>query len=204
VNISSESRIEDFSYNKELTQITLFYPRKVLWEFLPLLSTQEKKQYINGLEKMIESRNWPEHWLAESNKCWYNIALHEWIEYVTYLLKSRDFDIEEVGDKTCAAFESLIKKYSVAQIFNLSWQSIRDSVDFLARNRIPRSQVTNIFTSTLLRKADHYLAEGWIVKDSRRDFNCAQSTVSATFFNLFLGLGDSALSTRIPPLDILY
>lgn len=200
INISAQSNIKCFTYNDELTSILTYSPSEVLWEFLPLLSLKEKREYIAELESILE-HDLPEHWLSQSAELWRLIAFHECLEYFYYLLESRDFSIEKISGKTYAAFETLLKKFSVGQIFNLSWQSIRDTVDYMTQKNIPKFQITPVFTGTLLRKADKFLAEKWAVKNSRRDFNCSQTAVSATFFNLFLGLGDSALNTKAPDLS---
>lgn len=201
INISPESKSDTFTYNEEITEIITYYPSEVQWEFLSPFSIQEKKAYIAELEKIIASGSWPEDWRNESNKLWHSIALHECLEYLTYLLESRHFSITETGEKTIATLETMLKSYSVAQIFNLSWQSIKDIVDFLKQKGIPHSQAPNVLTSALLRKADRFLAKGWIVNDSRRDFNCAQSVVSTTLFNVFLKLGDAAFTTRVPKIN---
>jgi hypothetical protein len=201
INISSESKSDTFTYNEDITEIITYYPSEVQWEFLSPFSIQEKKAYISELEKIIASDSWPEHWRNESNKLWHAISLHECLEYLIYLLESRHFSITEIGEKTIATLETMLRSFSVAQIFNLSWQSIKDTVDFLKQRGIPHTQAPNVLTSTLLRKGDRALAQGWIVNDSRRDFNCAQSVVSSTLFNLFLKLGDAALTTRVPKLN---
>jgi hypothetical protein len=201
INLSPESKPESFTYNEETTEITSYAVRRNLWEFLSPFSIQEKKAYIRELEEVISSDSWPEHWHTESNKLWHSIALHECLEYLTYLLESRQFPIEDFGEKTIATFEALLKKFSIAQIFNLSWQSIRDTVDFLRQKMIPHAQAQSVFTGILLRKVDHVLAQGWIVRDSRRDFICAQSVVSKTLFNLFLKVGDAVLTMRAPELN---
>jgi hypothetical protein len=200
INISARSNVEDFIYNEDLTAAIGYYPEKVQWEFLPLLSLKEKREYIAELESLLK-HPLPEHWLIKTTKLWHLIALHECLEYLRYLLESRDFAIEEISDKTYGTYETLLKKFSVGQIFNLSWQSIKDTVDYMIQKGIPKSKITSVFTGILLRKADRFLAQKWTVKNSRRDFNCSQTAVSATFFNLFLGLGDSALSTQAPDIS---
>lgn len=201
INISPESNLDAFTCNEEITEIITYYPSQVQWEFLSPFSIQEKKAYIAELEEIIASGSWPEHWRTASNKLWHSIALHECLEYLIYLLESRHFSITGIGEKTIATLETMLKSFSIAQIFNLSWQSIRDTVDFLKLKGIPHTQAPNVFTSTLLRKVDRTLAQGWIVKDSRRDYNCSQSVVSATMFNLFLKLGDAAFTTRVPEIN---
>jgi hypothetical protein len=201
INLSPQSKTESFTYNEDITTITSYSDLRAQWELLSPFSIQEKKAYIRELEEVIASDSWPEHWHAESNKLWHSIALHECLEYLTYLLESRQFPIEDFGEKTIATFEVLLKKFSIAQIFNLSWQSIRDTGDFLRLKMIPHAQVQSVFTGILLRKVDHTLAQKWIVKESRRDYNCTQSVVSKTLFNLFLKVGDAVLTMRAPELN---
>lgn len=201
ISLSPQSKTESFTYNEDITAITSYSALRAQWELLSSFSKQEKKAYIKELEEVIASDNWPEHWHIESNKLWHSIALHECLEYLTYLLERRQFPIEEFGEKTITTFESLLKRFSIAQIFNLSWQSIRDTGDFLRQKMIPHSQAQSVFTGILLRKVDRALAQKWIVRDGGRDFNCAQSVVSKTLFNLFLKLGDAVLTMRVPELN---
>jgi hypothetical protein len=197
INISPESNLEHFIYDDELTSITAYYPSKVQWEFLPSLSLKEKKELVIELERRADNFE-PEKYILDAAELWKLIALHECLEYFYYLLESRGFSIEKIGDKTKTTFETLLEKFSVGQLLNLSWQSIRDTVDYLTTNKIPKFQVAPIFANNLQRRADRSQAERWTIKNSRRDYNCAQTVISSTFFNVFLGLGDAALNTIAP------
>jgi len=198
INISPESNLDYFFFNEELTSITGYYPTRILWEFLPLLSIQEKRAFVAELERRLEDLFKNEEYNLASFKLWHLIWLHECIEYYYFLLESRSYPFEIIGDKTEAAFKSLIRKMSLGKIFNLSWQSIRNTVDFIKRKAIPQSQVASVFTGILLRTMDRSLAEKWDLKDSRRDFSCSQTVISSTYFNLFLKLGDSAIKLVAP------
>lgn len=105
----------------------------------------------------------------------------------------RRFTIEPIGSKTHLIFENLLEYFSVGQIFNLSWQAVRDTTDYIAKNGIRHLQSENIFISAIQRKADKARAEGWEIKNSRRDFNCPQTILSSVFFNTFLKKGEKYL-----------
>ena len=79
--------------------------------------------------------------------------------------------------------------------------AVRDTVDYIARNNISRNRGKNIFIGAIQRKADKAKAEGWELKHFGRDLNCPQTSVSSTFFNLFLELEDSAFETVPPRID---
>ncbi len=59
INVSALSEVDDFAYDEEISAITGYYVSKVKWEFLPAYTLKEKKDYINQLERMIESRSCP-------------------------------------------------------------------------------------------------------------------------------------------------
>ncbi len=86
-------------------------------------------------------------------------------------------------------------------MFNLSWQSVRDAIDYATLKNIPKLKLAPVFAAILLRKADNAFAGGKEIKNVKRDYNLPQSAVSAVFFNVFLGMGDSALHTVAPNLD---
>lgn len=199
ITISPESPIEAFVFDASETDIDGYYPVRVTWEFLPEFNdAEEKRQYLKDVQSLVKSDEWPAHWEKDISKIWHKIAKYECLEYFLYLLEQRDFNLEKIGEKTHATFDNLLEDFPVSKIFNLSWMAVRDTTDYIVRENIPRFQSKNIFIGAIQRKADRARAEGWEIRNSRRDYNCPQTVISSTFFNLFLGIGDKAFET-IPP-----
>jgi len=199
ISISGESDPSAFEFDEELTETDAYYPARVIWEFLPSMTDEEKRIYLKEVEAIAKSDDWVEQWKADEASLWQLIAKYECFEYYSYLLSQRGYDREEYGPKTHSVFEAMLETYSVSQIFNLSWQAVRDTTDYIVRESLPRYHAKNTFIGAIQRKADKATAEGWEVKCSRRDFKCPQTVVSSTFFDVFLELGQAAFDTTPPP-----
>ena len=199
IGVDIDSRIDAFTFDDKVTHTPSFYLAKVNWIFLPGLDMHEKIAYLRSLEDMAKS-SWKPSWLDSSNEEWRLISKHECLEYFQFLLSQRGYELDEIGEKTHAVFDSLLADYSVAQIFSLTWQAVRDTTDYIVKNNLPKYHGKNIFIGAVQRKADKFRAEGWEARNARRDFECPQTVVSATFFNLFLQLGNAAFETVVPRL----
>lgn len=195
---SPESPMDSFVFNDEITATKEYYPKKVLWAFLPGSSNEQKRKFLGDLESLVQNGEWPETWHADCDALWRLICKEECIEYFLYLLEQRDFELEEIGPKTHNVFEGMLKAFSVAQVYNLTWQAVRDTTDYIVKTNLPRYHAKNTFIGAVQRKADKFVAEGWEVRASRRDFNRPQTVLSSTFFDVFLGLGGQAFE-MVPP-----
>lgn len=190
ISISCESSTDSFVYDDELTNIDAYYPTRVLWNFLPNVDRSEVKHFLRQLNTKAEKKElWSEDWYEDVLDVWRTIGKYECIEYYLHLLNQRNFEPEEIGPKTHSVFEDLLTKFSVGQVYNLTWQAVRDTTDYVVRENLPKYRAKNMFIGAVQRKADKFLAQGWQVNNSRRDFDCPQSVLSSTFFNLFLGIG---------------
>ena len=198
IYISEKSDVNAFIFNDELTEADSYYPKMVIWNFLPGNTNEDKRNFISQLEELVSVGPWPDTWGDSKDILWKHIAKMECFEYFKHLIKQRNFEIKAFGDKTHTVFENILRNFSIGQTFNLSWQTVRDTTDYIVKEGLPKYKANNMFIGALQRKADKYLAEGWNLKHSRRDYECSQSVVSSTFFNLFLGLGDSVLETTLP------
>ncbi|WP_156892385.1 hypothetical protein [Salaquimonas pukyongi] len=199
--ISEESDVEAFTFNEAMDDIEGYYPTRVQWLFLPGCSAHEKREFLHDTEELVRHGDWREDWYGEADTVYHIIGKYECLEYFDYLLRQRDFEIDKFGEKTHSTFEDILKRYSIAQTFNITWMAVRDTVDYLAKEGVPRYQGKNYFIGAVQRKADRATANKWDVKHSRRDFGCPQSVLSATYFNLFLEIGDKGLESPLPKLD---
>lgn len=197
IRISPDSPLNAFEFDKDEKKVDSYYPVKVTWEFLPTLTILEKKNYLKELGEILLN-DWMDQLPLEIIKIWRQIAKYECIEYFLFLLKQRNFHIEEVGEKTDTVFETLLENFSVSKIFNLTWQAVRDSSDYIMRKSLPRYHGKNIFIGAIQRKAEKALAEKWDIRGIRRDHECPQSVISSTFFDLFCKLGEKAFEMTIP------
>jgi hypothetical protein len=201
IAVDPESDIKAFVFDDDLTEAPRYYPAKVNWAFLPGMSVDAKRQLLQSLERVVRDGAWPDGWGEKAYSMWHEIAKAECFEYFAYLLAERGYELETFGEKTHAVFDELLRHYSIAQAFHLTWQSVRDTTDWIVKQRLPKNHARNSFIGAIQRKADRAQAQEWNVHASRRDFNCPQSAVSAVFFNVFAQVGDAALEMVPPHLD---
>jgi hypothetical protein len=191
--VSPDSNYDAFIFNDDISDCTQLYLDKVMWEFLPGQLAYEKREFLSQLERLVRDNPWPEGWRDQFHGLWREIAKAECLEYYTYQLAQRGYELETLGEKTHAVFEELLLHFSIGQVFNLTWQAVRDTTDYIVKEGLPKYHAKNTFIGAVQRKADKVRAEGWTVRNSRRDFNCPQTVVSSVFFDLFAHVGGNAL-----------
>jgi len=196
--VGPDSDTDAFIFNDDITACPQLYLDKVVWEFLPGQLTHEKRGFLSQLERLARDGPWPDGWRDQFNALWHEIAKAECLEYYTHSLAERGYEAETLGEKTHAVFDELLLHFSIGQVFNLTWQAVRDTTDYIVKERLPKYHAKNSFIGAVQRKADKARAEGWTVRNSRRDFNCAQTVVSAVFFDVVAQVGGNALE-MVPP-----
>lgn len=195
--IDPDSPIEAFEFNAELTTAHSYYPAKVGWLFLPGLDVAGKRQFMLSLTATIDG-DWPDAWEGDLPTLWRDIIKAEAFEYFFHMLGQRGYKLENIGEKTHAVFDFLIERFPLSKMCNLIWQAVRDTTDYNVRNSIPNYHGKNNFVGAIQRKAERSIAEGWNLKDSRRDFGCPQTSISSTFFDAFTKIGERGF-TSLPP-----
>lgn len=197
IRISAQSPLDAFVYNDDITECPRYYPGKVFWEFLPGQSLAEKRIFLRELSSLAKVGPWPDTWDAESRSVWLEISKAECIEYYALMLEQRSYDAE-IGPKTNAVFDDLLERFSVGQIFYLIWSSVKDTTDYIVKERLPKYAAKNYYIGSLQRKAERAVAQEWDVRNARRDYARPQSFVSAVWFDAFIEIGDDCLN-RLPP-----
>jgi hypothetical protein len=190
IAISAESKHENFVFNNTNTTIEAYYPTRVLWELLPGLNICEKQNFFRTLKKLTVTQEYPKAWDEQIPALWRQITKHECFEYYLYLIEQRNFDLPEIGEKTHIIFDNALNHFSPAQVFNITWQAIRDTTDYIVKEKKPKYIEKNMFIGTIQRKVDRHIAQGWEVHKARRDFKCPRTALSSTFFDGFLRIGD--------------
>ncbi len=192
--VSPESKSEAFNFADDLSDCPTCNMLKVDWLFLPGIQPEAKKTFIAELERVAREGPWPEHWQTEAFDFWFEIAKAECFEYYSLLLSERRFEAT-FGDKTHAVFDNLLQTFSIGQVFNLTNQAVKNTTDYIYKNKFTANHAKNSFISAIQRAGDKHRAEGWNTTAYKRNFDCPQSIVSAVFFDLFLGVGGKALET---------
>ena len=116
-----------------------------------------------------------------------------------HLLAQRGCKEHPIDQKTLALFDGLLVDFAPSRIFNLCWRGVTKTTDDIARKNTPYYyNRKDMFIRSIQRKADQAKAAGWDLKHYNRDNHCPQTDVSATFFNDFLAMGNSAFE-MVPP-----
>ena len=136
---------------------------------------------------------------VQEHALWHKIVKHEALEYYEYKLSEVNTGLDKVGDKTHAVFDDLVNRFSLAHIYHIIFVTVRNTHHYITQQRIPRYQAKNMYVGAIERNANKYEAEGWL-KNFSRERNCPQTTLSAIFFDFYLGLGGGYFESRLPSL----
>ncbi len=181
----------------ENERFTRFFPFKVHW-ILPLPEDgPSPSKFVENLEALLRSGDWPEEWMAEATALHRTVALQECLQYLRLVLEEHGFE-PRFGDKTSLVLNAVLRDFSVGQAYNFIWRAARDAAAFFVRDGTSRTHAANIVPGAIQRMAERAQAEGWDVKAYRRDFRAPQSQLSQVLFTLALKLPEGGFLT-IPP-----
>ena len=190
LGISSASSHDGFTFDAGNTSCEPTNAAKLTWNFLP--GNQKKRALLAALPAMIKDRPGSAEWVENA---WARIAIKQCQDHFAFLLDERGYTAN-VGEKVRLVFEDILRSFTPGEAFNLTWQAVRDTVDYIATKNLHRSHAANSFIGNVQRKADSALANGWTIKTGRR--SAPLSTLDTTFFDLFTEAGASPLDVRVP------
>ena len=170
-----------------------FYIDRVQWPLLTGNNLNETRLTIANTEKALKSEEWPEHWIDAWLPLWKKIAMYECLEYLEIVLQEHSLPFNP-GEKTTLVLENVLEDFSVGQTYNLIWRAGKDAAAFYLRERVPKPHAANTVVGNIQRQAERALAEGWDIKQYRRDRRCPQSVVSKVLFDTALQIGDKGFS----------
>lgn len=179
--------LDAFKFDSE-NKIVGYYRNKILWEFLPNMDIREKKEYFNSIWAIVKDE-WSSSWENDVIEMWKLIAKYECIENLKYLLVEHDFPVmdKHAEKQALTTFLDLFQNFSVGQVFNLSWQAVRDTKyeDSLEKNsyyRYSKDNIAIIIISRIEQIANRVISNNWKIKNSRREYCLPQTIISSTFF----------------------
>ena len=91
ITISPESPVDAFIFDSAVTYIKSYDPTKVLWEFLPSLDVENKRDYLKRLQTIAKGNEWSDGWRSDIPKLWHDIAKYECLEYFIHLLAQGNY-----------------------------------------------------------------------------------------------------------------
>lgn len=196
---SPESDLSAFEFKIDGTESPSFFMNKVRWLLLPSLSSSARTAYLREVDAKLRALADSEDMEFSERALWHEIVKHEAIEYYKHKLAEVNVELDQIGNKTHAVFDDLVNRFSLANIYQIIYAAVRSTLHYTTQQSIPRYQAKNMYIGSIEGNANKFEAEGWL-KNYRRDFNCPQSTLSAIFFDFYLGIGASYFETVLPTL----
>lgn len=176
-----------------------FYHNRVGW-LIPITGQYGSLgQLYEALEKQLPTIACQNP--LEFNELMLEVSLNECLGYLTICSEQHHFDFSP-GNKTVQVFKSCLQDFSVAQIYGLIWRATKDASAYFQRGGIPKKQAANSIVTRIEKTMEQALAEGWVLKDFRRDYTFTQSTISRVIFNNILGTNDGGFSKLLKSLYI--
>lgn len=99
-------------------------------------------------------------------------------------------------------FQSLLKDFSVAQVYNIVWSAARDAAAYCQRGGINKQQAANSMVGGCRTRGDKARVKGWQVKPYGRNHNRPRSELSHVLHDVFLKIGELGF-THKPSRDAL-
>ncbi|WP_395477402.1 hypothetical protein [Rickettsia endosymbiont of Pantilius tunicatus] len=181
-----------------------YYRDKLLWEFLPNMDIKEKIEYLN-LILNITKGEWSFSWKNDVIEMWELITKYECLENLKCLLEEHSFpEMDQHAEKQAlSTFIDLFEDFSVGQIFNLSWQAVRDtkyesSLEKTSYYRYNKDNIATIIINRIQPIALRIIANRWAIKNSKREYCTPQTILSSVFFDLFLDRNKEYFENVIP------
>ncbi len=191
------ARYIDVDPKSSIEAVGLFPERK------PSVDVGQLKWVLNlgrneeeNLALISELENWLHHlspieepMLTQCIDIWRQLALEELLAYLA--LKMREHRLEpRFGEKTESVLLRVLEQFPIFKIYNFIWGAVRDSAAYRQRDGVTMRHAANTVIGNCQRRAEHALAEGWVVKDYRRDWRLPLSTRTDIFQNVVTPLGD--------------
>lgn len=155
-----------------------------------ILRVLEGVKFVQSLEKVVASGDWPDGWGTECRKIWDKLAFAECWEFCVYSVLQRNLPIPSTSALT-NLIENLLRDFSVSQCYQLLWATAGDAVDYRARKRVTAQHASNYMIGSCQRRADRARAEGWLIKGFQRNFELGRTQVSHVLHDVFLKHGET-------------
>ena len=119
---------------------------------------------------------------------WKKIALAECVEYLSHRLSKVGFDFSP-ADKTYATFATLLRDFSVGQIYGIIWKSVAASTKLYMEKAVSKKHAANSVIGACERYAERAKCGHWDLSNFHRERDLPQSELSSYFFNRVVEIG---------------
>lgn len=204
ISVSTESPLDAFQFDDELTRVTAHYIFTVRYRLFPMLPVDLVPEILGTIDSMANEGFWlpgAEDIVNDALALWKELALHECLE--TFQHQGERHNLQPPsGDKTILTFQSLLEDFSIAQIYNIVWGAARDAAAYYQRGGITKAQAANSMVGGCRTRGDKARVEGWQIKPYNRNYDCPRSEFSHVLHDVFLKTGELGF-THKPSKDLL-
>ncbi len=149
---------------------------------------------VSYLEKRLHDFDThPTHWVASTVDLWRELALEELLAYLELRLAEHHF-APCIGEKTRTVLLNLLNDFPIYKIYNFIWGAVTNAAAYQVRSGVSRQQAANTVVGNCQKKAERAKAEGWNVKDYKRDPRLPGSARMSLFANVVTGIGERVFS----------
>lgn len=150
-------------------------------------------QLAKDIELCGLTGNWPEHWYADVEANWLQLALAECREFYDYCANERGLR-GQADQAVTDMLENILRDFSVGQCYRIIWQGAKNAADFLVRTKTSPAHAGNYMPRACQRWADTARAEVYQVNPFKRNFNLPRSMISYVLFDVILKIGNLGFS----------
>jgi hypothetical protein len=164
-----------------------YFTYKVGWQ----IRDEERSVHVASAQRVLEEAlrgRWSADWVVDRHDLWRKLALAECLEYLRVSLDDHGLS-KEMGEKTRHVVANALNDFSIGQVYSFIWRAAKDAAAFYLRERVTKSHAANTVVGAIERSAERALANGWDVKDYRRDRRVPEAPL-VQLFATSTGLGE--------------
>ena len=168
-----------------------FYLNSVRW-VIPLPEGETLRYFVEQLEIKLSSMEYLDSSYEEVIELVKEISLMECLAYLQDSMDEHDLDFSP-GEKTRLVLSKALEKYSVAQVYNFMWRSVKDSAAYymsMKANGISKKHAANTVVGRIEKCYEQATNNNWPVKAYGRNYHKPQSIISQVLFNVLLHTDD--------------
>jgi len=125
--------------------------------------------------------------INDLSKLWKELALHESLEYLNYVLSERGFPFKP-GEKTIAILNTVLTKFSTSQAYYFIYAAAKNASDFYQLKNVSILHAANTIPGKISSLFDRAVSENWdITKYSRNYKECPPSALNNVLYDKVIG-----------------
>lgn len=127
------------------------------------------------------------------------IALEECLSYLYVTLEEHSFSFD-AGIKTIAVLNKALEFYSVAQVYYLIWEAVKNVCSFYMRKCSSKAHAADTIARSIEKQIELAQVNNLDIEAFQRNFKTQQSLVSRMLFNTMLATDDGGFHKKLSTL----